>query len=99
VASDDAAAEEVRTKWAKHLPDVPLEVIQSPYRLVVSPFLRYLDQVRSDESQLVTVVIPEFVPFHWWQMLLHNQSAWMFRLALLFRRRVAFASVHHHLTR
>jgi amino acid transporter len=99
VASDEAAAQEVREKWAKHLPNVPLEVIQSPYRLVVSPFLRYLDQVRSDESQLVTVVIPEFVPFHWWQMLLHNQSAWMFRLALLFRRRVAFASVHHHLTR
>lgn len=99
VASDDAQADQLRVKWAKHLPDVPLEVIQSPYRLVVSPFLKYLDQFRSDENQLVTVVIPEFIPFHWWQMLLHSQSAWMFRIALLFRRRVAFASVHHHLTR
>jgi hypothetical protein len=99
VASDDTQAEELRVKWQKHLPDVPLEIIQSPYRLVVAPFLKYLDQIRSDENQLVTVVIPEFVPFHWWQMFLHNQSAWMFRIALLFRRRVAFASVHHHLTR
>jgi amino acid transporter len=99
VASDDAQAEELRLKWQRHLPDVPLEIIQSPYRLVVAPFLKHLDQIRSDENQLVTVVIPEFVPFHWWQMFLHNQSAWMFRIALLFRRRVAFASVHHHLTR
>ncbi|MBI2965486.1 MAG: APC family permease [Chloroflexi bacterium] len=99
VASDDAEAEELRLKWQRHLPDVPLEIIQSPYRLVVAPFLKHLDQIRSDENQLVTVVIPEFVPFHWWQMFLHNQSAWMFRIALLFRRRVAFASVHHHLTR
>lgn len=99
VAYDEQQAEQLRQKWEKHLPDVPLEVIQSPYRLVVAPFLRWLDQVRSDEGQLVTVVIPEFVPRHWWEMLLHNQSAWMFRLALLFRRRVAFTSVHTHLTR
>ncbi|MBI4305622.1 MAG: APC family permease [Chloroflexi bacterium] len=99
VAADEAAAEELRAKWRHYVPDIPLEVVQSPYRLVVSPFLRYLDQVRSDERQLVTVVIPEFVPVHLWQMLLHSQSAWMFRVALLFRRRVAFTSVHHHLTR
>ncbi|MBI4219143.1 MAG: APC family permease [Chloroflexi bacterium] len=99
VAAGEAGAEELREKWRRYVPDIPLEVIQSPYRLIVSPFLRYLDQVRSDERQLVTVVIPEFVPFHWWEMLLHSQSAWMFRVALLFRRRVAFTSVHHHLTR
>jgi len=64
-------------------------VVPSPYRSVVGPLLQLLDRVdsESDDGQLATILLPEFVPAHWWQNLLHNQTAWLLKLALLYRRR------------
>jgi len=81
--------QKVRQSWERLWPDVPLVVIPSPYRTIVKPLLDYLDQVDgdSDDGQLATVVLPEFVPAKWWQGLLHGQTAWLIRTALLYRRR------------
>lgn len=96
VCTDPATESAVREKWEQYVPDVPLEVIHSPYRLVIRPFLRFLDEVRSD-NRIVTVIIPDFVPMHWWEWLLHSQTSWFMQLALAFRRGVAVTSVHHQL--
>jgi hypothetical protein len=82
-------ADRIRDQWAQWGQGVPLIVVPSPYRSVVGPFLDYLDQAdrESDDGQLATVMLPEFVPARWWQHLLHNQTAWMLKLALLYRRR------------
>jgi hypothetical protein len=89
VELEPGEADEVRKKWDRLWPDVPLEVVSSPYRSLVHPFLDFLDQldVEHNDGQQTTVVLPEFVPAHWWQSLLHNQTAWMLKAVLLYRRR------------
>jgi amino acid transporter len=76
-------------KWRRWGMDVPLEVVPSPYRSVVRPLLGFLDQYdeQQKDGQLATIVIPQFIPAHWWENLLHNQTAWLIKLALLYRRR------------
>lgn len=68
---------------------VKLEIVPSPYRSVVGPFLDFLDHTdrEHNDGQEATVLLPEFVEAHWWEALLHNQTAWAIRLALLYRRR------------
>jgi amino acid transporter len=81
--------ERVRERWAEWGQGVPLVVVSSPYRSIVGPILEYLDQTdeESGDGQLASIVLPEFVPAKWWQHLLHNQTAWLLKLALLYRRR------------
>lgn len=83
------AADRLREQWEIWGQDVPLVVIPSPYRSVVGPLLEYLDQTDREyaDGQLASLILPEFVPAHWWQNLLHNQTAWLLKLALLYRRR------------
>jgi amino acid transporter len=66
----------------------PLVVLASPYRSFIGPFLAYLDQLDAEagDGQLASVVIPEFVPAKWWHNFLHNQTAWMLKITLLYRR-------------
>jgi hypothetical protein len=79
----------VSDEWKQWCPQVPLVVLPSPYRSVVGPFLDFLDQIdeESKDGQLAAVVLPEWVPAHWWQGLLHNQTARLIRSALLYHRR------------
>ncbi len=79
----------VLEKWKRLWPDVPLVVVPSPYRSIIGPILEFLDQTDQEhnDGQLATVVLPEFVPAHWWQSLLHNQTAWLLKAALIYRRR------------
>ena len=64
-------------------------VVPSPYRSFLGPLLDFLDDTdrAHNDGQLATVILPEIVPAKWWQGLLHNQTAWMLKAALLFRRR------------
>lgn len=81
--------DKVKREWERWGQGVPLQVVPSPYRSIIGPFLEYLDE--SDrvhhDGQPAVVLLPEFVPARWWHYILHNQTAWLLRLALLFRRR------------
>lgn len=84
----------------------PLVVVPSPYRSVVRPLIDFLDQTDEEhnDGQQATVILPEFVQAKWWQALLHNQTAWMIKAALLYRRRHmgfqrAIIDVPYHLKR
>ncbi len=81
-------AENVK-RWEQWGMGIPLKVLESPYRSVIGPFLRYLDDLEWEVSfdQQLTVVLPEFVPLRWWHFLLHNQNAFLMKAALFFRRR------------
>ena len=103
---EPGAGELVRTKWLKLWPDIPLAVVPSPYRSIIGPLLDYLDETdaQHDDGQLAIVVLPEFVPAKWWHALLHNQTAWLLKTALLYRRRHlgfqrVIIDVHYHLQR
>ncbi len=74
-------------QWHEALPDVPLEILPSPYRSVTEPLLEFIDNFVQEEGDYVTVLMPEFVPARWWHHLLHNQTAWALKLALLYNRR------------
>ena len=82
-------------QWGSH---VKLVVLQSPYRSMSEPLLDYIDRLeREHPEDYITVVLPEFVVKHWWHHLLHNQSAFTLKAALLFRPRVVTTSVPFHL--
>jgi len=90
VSEDLAYAEEVRADWERQVPGVPLVVVESPYRALTGPLLAYLEVLDAswppDKDQPITfVVIPEFVPRHWWERWLYNQSTNDLRRALLGR--------------
>jgi len=85
-------------KWIKWGMGVPLVVLSSPYRSLLQPFLEYLDHLLAlGENHMVTIVIPEFVTKHWWQHLLHNQTAFLIKGTLLFRKNVVVTDVPYHL--
>jgi amino acid transporter len=88
----------VEERWARFAAGMPLVVLRSPYRSVAGPLLEYLDHVqRRATDQLVTIILPEFIPARWWQHLLHNQTALLIKGALLFRKGVIVTNVPYHL--
>lgn len=90
----------VEIQWAQWGCGVPLTVLPSPYRSILSSLLEYIEQLlQKDQECWVTVVIPEILPARWWQNILHNQRALMLKGALLFKDRVILTDVPYHLTR
>ncbi len=89
VELEPGQAEAVRQRWAQLWPDVPLAVVESPYRSIIGPLIDFLDDLdtKHNDGQLTALILPEFVPARWWQALLHNQTAWLLKAALLYRRR------------
>ncbi len=89
VEIDHDTAEKVRREWETWAPDVPLAVVPSPYRSTIGPLLEFLEQTDREHNDglYATVVLPEFIPAHRWQYLLHNQTAWLLKLALIYQRR------------
>jgi hypothetical protein len=95
---DEDATRKLREKWERWGSGVELVVLQSPYRSLSRPLLRYIDRQRLKGSDdFVTVVLPEFVPARWWQQLLHNQSSLLLKGSLLFKKCVVVVSVPYHL--
>jgi amino acid transporter len=95
---DEEATRRLREKWEQWGAGIKLVVLPSPYRSLVRPLLRYLHGIRRRGGvEVVTVVLPEFVPARWWQHLLHNQSSLLLKGALLFRRGIIVTSVPYHL--
>ena len=95
---DEEATQKLRAKWTGFVEGVELVVIASPYRSLVAPMIRYIDRrLQLHPQQLVTVVLPEFVPAKWWHHLLHNQTSLMLKGALLFKPNVIVISVPYHL--
>jgi amino acid transporter len=89
VELEEDETKEVKEKWNRLWPDIPLKVVPSPFRSVIQPLLDFLDEMDSqaNDGQLACVILPEFVPAKWWQTLLHNQTAWLLKAALLYHRR------------
>ncbi len=89
VELEPGAGERVREKLAEWWPDLTLTVVPSPYRSIIGPLLDFLEETDRlhNDGQLAALVLPEFIPAKWWQTLLHNQTAWLIKAALLYRRR------------
>jgi hypothetical protein len=95
---DEEATAKLREKWEKWGAGVKLVVLPSPYRELTRPLLRYIAKLeRKHDNDMITVVLPEFVPARWWQHLLHNQSSLLLKGSLLFKEGVIVTSVPYHL--
>jgi hypothetical protein len=109
LTSDDVRAVYIETEpdrtpalkkdWQAHIDgDIPLVIMESPYRSLVGPLLRYIDAVQRERSDdVVTIVLPELVSHKLWHALLHNQAGPLLKLALLNRRDVIVTNVRYFL--
>jgi amino acid transporter len=98
ITDDEAEIEQMRESWQALASDVPMVIIESPYRSLVGPLLSYLDEIdRQRPDDTLTVVLPEFIARHWWEHILHNQTALRIKAALLFRPGTVVTSVPYHL--
>jgi amino acid transporter len=95
---DEAETMRLRDEWDRAEIPVPLIVVTSPYREITRPVVQYVKQVRRESPRdIVTVFIPEYVLGHWWEQVLHNQSALRLKARLLQQRGVVVASVPYQL--
>ena len=100
VETDPARTRRLEEKWAHWGMGVPLVVLTSPYRSLLRPLVDYIDQIQSrGDDQMVTIVLPEFLPRRWWQHILHNQTALLVKGTLLFRKNIVVADVPYLLKR
>jgi hypothetical protein len=94
VASSPEDVRALQAEWAERGIPVPLTELDAPYRDITSPVLEYVAALRRDSPRdLVVIYIPEYVVGHWWEHLLHNQSALRLKTRLLFQRGVMVTSV------
>lgn len=84
VAIDDEETKRIQGRWERWTADVPLVVIDSPYRELMHPLVTYIEAqaAKSKPDDIITVVVPEFIPSRWWHNFLHNQNATWLHFAL-----------------
>jgi hypothetical protein len=98
VSMNPKSAEKLKADWMKFGAEMPLIILDSPYRSIAEPIIDYVDQlIQMDEKRIVTVIVPEAVPAHWWQALLHNNAAIQLKLMLGRRNNVVITNVRYFL--
>ena len=98
VEIDAVTTERMQKEWKRWAHEIPFVVLKSPYRSVITPLIEYIDDVeQTTHGDMITVVIPEFVTKKWWHQVLHNQTAFLIRAALLWKRGKVVTSVRYHL--
>ncbi|MDI3338989.1 MAG: APC family permease [Sphaerobacter sp.] len=98
VTDDPAEAEQLRRQWRDARLELPLVIIESPYRELIGPLVSYIEQVHTEKGDVVMVVVPEFVPAHLHDLPLHTQTAWRLRLALWTHPGIIVTSVPYHVS-
>ncbi|MDR3600933.1 MAG: APC family permease [Desulfosporosinus sp.] len=97
IASDPSRTAKLLKHWAENHMEIPLEIVESPYRATVQDLLKYIDKVeKKGNFDTITVAIAEYVPEKIWQNILHNQTGQLIKLMLLFRKNILVTSVPYH---
>ena len=100
VTDDVSSAERLRREWEEWQPGIELILVESPFRSLAGPLLAYIDALKETHPEdTITVVLPEFVPSHWWEHLLHDQTALRLKAALLFHPGIVVTNVPHRMAR
>ena len=91
---DDRESQQLEEEWTRRAIPVTLKILDSPYREITKPIIDYVKAIRSDSpNDLIAVFVPQYVVGHWWEQLLHNQSALRLKSRLLFSNSVMVISV------
>lgn len=92
------ASEKVIAIWQEYVPNVPLTVLKTQYRSVISPILRYVDEVhKSSGKEIITIVVPEYVTSRWYHRFLHNQTGLILKTFLRMQKGKVTTTVRYHL--
>ena len=99
VSFDHAETENFKREWDRWGDGVRLKVVDSPYRLLIEKIIEYVDQVDAERrnNEVLTIVVPRFIPENWWANVLHAQTASILRWALLGRKDIIVTDVPYHL--
>lgn len=98
VTLDPQSAQTIKQDWNKFGADMPLVILESPYRSLVEPVIEYIDQaIEENPDSLITIIVPQAVPKKWWQGLLHNNAAVPLKLALKSRKNLVITNVRYFL--
>jgi amino acid transporter len=95
ISIDDVEKLKVEERWEKWGNGVRLVILNSPYRLFLEPLLDYIDNLEEiiQPNELITIVVPQFIPHHWWQTFLHTRTAEALRKELLTRDNIVITEV------
>lgn len=95
VSIDPKEAQRVVEKWNMYGEGTRLVVLDSPYRLFIEPVTAFIEGLLKNRqpNEILTIVVPQFVTRHWWGNFLHNQTAFMLRFALLFKKGLVILEV------
>ena len=102
IATSDASADAFRARWQRWAGkvvgdrEIRLDVIVSPFRALLQPLLRYIERIDERDERPITVVLAEYVPRHWWEFVLHSQTAFRLKMTLLFRPNTVVIDVPYH---
>ncbi len=99
ISTDPAEVERLNRKWESWGDGVRLVVLDSPYRLFLEPLLGYIEEIAAQRqpNETITIVVPQFVPRHWWHNVLHAQAAMLLRMMLLFKPGIVITDVPYRL--
>ncbi|MCA1948125.1 MAG: amino acid permease, partial [Armatimonadetes bacterium] len=99
VTLDPESAESIKREWNRLRVNMPLVILESPYRSLVEPVLEYIDQaIEDDPEAMITVIVPQGVPPKWYQAILHSNVASLLKIALGSRRNVVITNVRYFLS-
>jgi amino acid transporter len=101
VGFDEDEITKMEEKWEEWNPGVRLIVLRSKYRSILKPLFRFIETVewKTAETDHITILIPQFITKHWWQILLHNQTSLLIRTYLFNQKDIVIATVPYHLHR
>jgi hypothetical protein len=90
---DPEAAHKLEAAWFDAGLEVPLDIVEAPFRDLTGPMLEEVRRYSSDPGTVVNVIVPEVIVNHWWQLPLHNQNALFIKRLFLYEDRVVLSSV------
>ncbi len=98
VTIDPSSVRQVKEDWNRFGADMPLVILESPYRSLIEPLTDYIDQALAEDPEtMITVIVPQAVPKYWWQGLLHSNIAVPLKIALSSRENVVVTNVRYFL--
>ncbi len=99
VSIDPAEAEKIQQKWQEWGEGVRLVILESPYRLFLEPLLQYIEGIDAQRkpNEVITIVVPQFIPRHWWANALHTRTAEALRNALFYKKDLVITDVPYQI--
>ncbi len=99
VCIDQKEREKIETKWQTWGDGYRLVILNSPYRLFAEPLIDYINQLEEVlmQGEIITIVVPQFIPKHWWQYFLHSRTAETLRKVLLQRKNIVIMEVPYQI--